>query len=465
MGDNDSAPPRRLKALIIGAMTAIVLLLLAVLFASSYATSLMAANSRSLHWTNSALGTASILRASISQANIFARDVELGVSDPAALDLALDEAVRTRTSFAEVGNGIESALGESDSGFEHQFRDIAGISTEILELAESGDWQAAFLMFSDSFEPAYQALRDQATEAQTEIIERIDATEELAGLVSGAIRFVIILLLPAIALFIYRRIVRRQMREQKRDLRLQLEAERKVNTAKDDLIAGVSHQLRTPLTSIYGMSDILVDGRGIDLATARELMGLIHNEAYELDRMVADLLAFARLDTELAGFKEEHVDVAHVVERAVFPARRTGHEVTVLLQEDLVAVADADRVVHVLRSLLSNARQHGGPGTTIRSSKVMDRILIAVVDDGGGALDEDDIFSGFARDGRDAVVSGSVGLGLAVARSMAQHMGGDLAYNRISDVNIFTFDLPAAPEVEDDSETYTELVDDAKVAR
>jgi hypothetical protein len=48
---------------------------------------------------------------------------------------------------------------------------------------------------------------------------------------------------------------------------------------------------------------------------------------------------------------------------------------------------------------------------------------------------------------------------------MAQHMGGDLAYNRISDVNIFTFDLPAAPEVEDDSETYIEFVHDAKVAR
>lgn len=446
-------------------MTAIVLLLLAVLFASSYATSLMAANSRSLHWTNSALGTASILRASLSQANIFARDVELGVSDAAALDLALDESLRTRASFVAVGDEIVSALGESDPDLGDQFNEVARISDEILELGGSGEWQSAFLLFGDSFEPAYEVLRDRISETQTEIIERINATEDLAGLVSGAIRFVIILVLPGVALFIYRRIVRRQMRDQKRDLRLQLEAERKVNKAKDDLIAGVSHQLRTPLTSIYGMSDVLVDGRGIDLATARELMGLIHNEAYELDRMVADLLAFARLDTELAGFKKEPVVVANVVERAVFPARRTGHEVTVVLEEDLVAVADADRVVHVLRSLLSNARQHGGPGTTIRSSKVMDRILIAVEDDGGGVLDEDDIFSGFARDGRDAVVSGSVGLGLAVARSMAQHMGGDLAYNRISDVNIFTFDLPAAPEVEDDSETYIELVDDAKVAR
>jgi signal transduction histidine kinase len=446
-------------------MTATILLLLAVLFASSYATSLMAANSRSLHWTNSALGTASILRASLSQANIFARDVELGVSAAAALDLALDESLRTRASFVAVGDEITSALGENDPDLGEQFNEVARISDEILELGESGEWQSAFLMFGDSFEPAYQGLRDRISETQTEIIERINATEDLAGLVSGAIRFVIILLLPGVALFIYRRIVRRQMRDQKRDLRLQLEAERKVNNAKDDLIAGVSHQLRTPLTSIYGMSDVLVDGRGIDLATARELMGLIHNEAYELDRMVADLLAFARLDTELAGFKKEPVEVAHVVERAVFPARRTGHEVTVVLQEDLVAVADADRVVHVLRSLLSNARQHGGPGTTIRSSKVMDRILIAVEDDGRGVLDENDIFSGFARDGRDAVVSGSVGLGLAVARSMAQHMGGDLAYNRISDVNIFTFDLPAAPEVEDDSETYIEFVHDAKVAR
>ncbi|MEX1093009.1 MAG: histidine kinase dimerization/phospho-acceptor domain-containing protein [Acidimicrobiia bacterium] len=446
-------------------MTATVLLLLAVLFASSYATSIMAANSRSLHWTNSALGTASILRASLSQANLFARDVDLGVSEAATLDLAIDEALRTRTSFVEVGNGVESALGENDPGFEEQFNELARISIEILELGDSGEWQSALLLFSDSFEPDYQLLRDRATEAQAEIIERINATEELAGLVSGTIRFVIILLLPAIALFIYRRIVRRQMREQKRDLRLQLEAERKVNKAKDDLIAGVSHQLRTPLTSIYGMSDVLVDGRGIDLATARELMGLIHNEAYELDRMVADLLAFARLDTELAGFKKEPIDVAKVVERAVFPAQRTGHEVTVVLEENLVAIADADRVVHLLRSLLSNARQHGGPETTVRSSRIMDRILIAVEDDGDEVLDPDDIFSGFASEGRDAVVSGSVGLGLAVARSMVQHMGGDLAYNRISDTNIFTFDLPAAPEIEDDVEAYGDLVDQGKGAR
>lgn len=446
-------------------MTATVLLLLAVLFASSYATGLMAANSRSLHWTNSALGTASILRASLSQANIFARDVELGVSDAAALDLAIEEALRTRASFIEVGTGIEAALGESDPGFEEQFDELARVSTEILELGESGEWQSAFLLFSDSFEPTYQALRDRATAAQSEIIERIDATEELAGLVSGAIRFVIILLLPATALFIYRRIVRRQMRDQKRDLRLQLEAERKINKAKDDLIAGVSHQLRTPLTSIYGMSDVLVDGRGIDLPTARELMGLIHNEAYELDRMVADLLAFARLDTELAGFKREPIDVAGVVERAVFPARRTGHEVSVVLEEGLVAIADADRVVHVLRSLLANARQHGGPGTTVRSSRIMDRILIAVEDDGDGVLDEDGLFSGFTHEGRDAVVTGSVGLGLAVAQSMVQHMGGELAYNRISDVSIFTFDLPAAPSTENETESLGGLVEHAEGAK
>lgn len=462
MGDNESVQPRRLTALTIGAMTATVLLLLAVLFASSYATRTMAANSRSLHWTNSALGTASILRASLSQANIFSRDTELGVSDAAALDLALEESLRTRTAFVEVGNGIESALGESDPGFEEQFNEIAHISAEILELGESGEWQSAFLRFNDGFEPAYQVLIDRAADAQTEIIERINATEELAGLVSGAIRFVIILLLPAVALFIYRRIVRRQMRDQKRGLRLQLEAERNINKAKDDLIAGVSHQLRTPLTSIYGMSDVLVDGRGIDLATARELMGLIHNEAYELDRMVADLLAFARLDTELAGFKKQRIDVAKVVERGVFPAQRTGHEVTVVMEENLIAIADADRVVHVLRSLLSNARQHGGPATTVRASKLMDRILIGVEDNGAEVLDPDDVFSGSNPERRDAVVSGSVGLGLAVARSMVQHMGGELAYNRISELNIFTFDLPAATDTEDDVEAYGDLDAHAK---
>jgi K+-sensing histidine kinase KdpD len=268
-----------------------------------------------------------------------------------------------------------------------------------------------------------------------------------------------------VALFIYRRIVRGQMREQKRELRMQLEAERNVNKAKDQLIAGVSHQLRTPLTSIYGMSDVLVDGRGIDMTTARELMGLIHNEAYELDRMVADLLAFARLDTELAGFKKEPIEVADVIERAVAPARRTGHDVDVVLADDLVAVADADRVVHVLRSLLSNARRHGGPRTTVRSARIIDRVLMTVEDDGDGVLEPESIFAGFAHEGQDAVVAGSVGLGLTVARSMVQHMGGDLTYDRVAGSSIFTLDLPASQKPDEDAEPASDLFKRAKASK
>jgi K+-sensing histidine kinase KdpD len=465
VGDIEITPPRRLKALTIGAMTATVLLLLAVMFASSHATSLMAANSRSLHWSNTALGTASILRASISQANIFSRDVELDVSEREAFELAHAEAMRAQAAFEEAGNAARAALGESDPDLDQKFRELSRISTEVLESGASGEWQSAFLQFNDSFEPAYQSLKDEATGIQSEIIDRISQTEERAGLISGAIRFFIILLLPAVALFIYRRIVRGQMREQKRELRLQLEAERNVNKAKDQLIAGVSHQLRTPLTSIYGMSDVLVDGRGIDMTTARELMGLIHNEAYELDRMVADLLAFARLDTELAGFKKEPIDVADIIERAVAPARRTGHDVNVVLTNDLVAVADADRVVHVLRSLLANARQHGGPKTTVRSARIIDRVLITVEDDGDGVREPENVFAGFAHEGRDAVVAGSVGLGLTVARSMVQHMGGDLTYDRVTESSIFTLDLPAAREVDGDIEPATDAVDHAKASR
>lgn len=465
MGEFETRPPRRLKALTIGAMTATVLLLLAVIFASSYATGLMAANSRSLHWSNTALGTASILRATISQANIFSRDVELGVSEREAFDLAHEEAMRAQAAFDEAGNNAQAALGESYPVLEQKFGELSRISTEVLELGASGEWQSAFLRFNDSFEPAYQSLRDEATDIQSGIIERINQTEERAGLISGVIRFVIILLLPAVALFIYRRIVRGQMREQKRELRVQLEAERNVNKAKDQLIAGVSHQLRTPLTSIYGMSDVLVDGRGIDMTTARELMGLIHNEAYELDRMVADLLAFARLDTELAGFKKEPVEVADVIERAVAPARRTGHDVDVVLADDLVAVADADRVVHVLRSLLSNARQHGGPRTKVKSARIIDRVLITVEDDGDGVLEPESIFAGFAHEGQDAVVAGSVGLGLTVARSMVQHMGGDLTYDRVAESSIFTLDLPAAASVDEDADSASDLVDHAKASK
>lgn len=434
----------RFTALTVGTIASMIVLALAVLFANSYSTGEVADNARALHSTNSLLGASATLRAANNQAALFARDAEMGTASEAARDVAIAEAQRGLETFRLIVDDVDPTLLVDGSDLQKHLAELVVSSELAMESAADGNHAAAFEVLETRYEPSWQEARGELRAIQAETIVNIEETESLAGWIGGATRFLAILLLPAIAIVIYRRIVSAQVRERRLEFEAKLEYERKLSASKDELLAGVSHQLRTPLTGIYGMADILSDDSAVDQQTVQEFVGVIRTEAQELDRMLADILAASRLDASSITFRKEPILVSNVVGRAVEPLRKSGVDVDVDVDDSVLVTADADRVIHILRNLVTNAHRHGGPQLKVEACGGGAEVDIVVSDGGDEALAPSALFTEFANGGVGALVSGSVGLGLSVARRLARGMGGDVRYEREGGRNRFVLSLPTA---------------------
>jgi two-component system sensor histidine kinase KdpD len=237
-------------------------------------------------------------------------------------------------------------------------------------------------------------------------------------------------------------------------VRLSAEAEqtaalRETDRLKDALLANVSHDLRTPLTTIKALAhDIRADGGG----SATERAATIEEEADRLNRMVADLLDLSRISTGTLSFRPEINAADDLVGAAL--ARLSGLPGAAAIEVDLGAEAGVllgrFDFLHALRSLvnlLDNALKFsGGELVSLVVRRAGDRLLFEVHDRGPGVApaDAERIFEPFYR-APGAERAGGTGLGLAIARRAAEAQGGTVSYRpRAGGGSIFTLELPAA---------------------
>jgi two-component system sensor histidine kinase KdpD len=206
------------------------------------------------------------------------------------------------------------------------------------------------------------------------------------------------------------------------------------------LLSSVSHDLRTPLTSILGSVTTLRQQGGQLTAEGREeLLATIEEEADRLDRFVADLLNMTRLESGALETKADWIDVADLVDSAIRRvARRPKAElVGRKVASDLPLIrADFMLLENVLMNLIDNALKHAEGATRIELAvqRSGDRVALSVTDDGRG-IDADDLphlFDKFYRAGRtdpkraDAGSAGA-GLGLSICKGLVEAMGGEIA--------------------------------------
>lgn len=225
-----------------------------------------------------------------------------------------------------------------------------------------------------------------------------------------------------------------------------VEALREADRLKDALLASVSHDLRTPLTTIKALAH--------ELGTlGDERSQIIEEQADRLNRLVADLLDLSRLS---AGAMPLHVEI-NAVDDLLSAAlqdtesRLAGHALITRLPSDgamLVGRFDLALSIRVLVNLIENAIKYSAPGSTITVSTVREgsRIEVTVADQGPGvpAGEEERIFTPFYRPPSERPDAGSAGLGLAIARRMAEWQGGAVTFARTSSGSAFTLTLPAA---------------------
>jgi two-component system, OmpR family, osmolarity sensor histidine kinase EnvZ len=187
-------------------------------------------------------------------------------------------------------------------------------------------------------------------------------------------------------------------------------------TQRTEMLAGVSHDLRTPLTRMRLALEFLGDN-----AAVSELQ---HDVAV-MQRMVEGYLDFAKGE---GGGDPEPTDLAALVEDAAAVARREGTEIAVDTPEQCVLPLRPDAIHRCLANLIGNAQRYGGR-IWVTVTPLNDNVTVLVDDDGPGipAAERENVFRPFFRlDSARSPATEGVGLGLTIARDVARGHGGDL---------------------------------------
>ncbi|GLW24978.1 hypothetical protein Mame01_50200 [Microbispora amethystogenes] len=203
-----------------------------------------------------------------------------------------------------------------------------------------------------------------------------------------------------------------------------------VDRQRRDLVANVSHELRTPIAGLQAVLENVVDGVSPpDLDT----LGTALAQTQRLGRLVAQLLDLSRLDSGARLIEPEDLDLASLCRQAVSEASIARDDVTVesAVPPGTVLAADPALLAQVLANLLDNAVRHSPPGGRVRvETRAAGPVLeISVIDDGPGIPpgERTRVFERFSRlDAGRAADAGGAGLGLAIAKEIAELHGGTI---------------------------------------
>lgn len=243
-----------------------------------------------------------------------------------------------------------------------------------------------------------------------------------------------------VLLFSIRLVARNRALARERDAKAQLLAElQRVADFRRDFIANVSHEIKTPLTGILGVVDLLggVDADALPEADRRNLLEMLRREATRLDALARDILSLARLERseEVPQHDFTPTDLADVLATAadrVRPrAEAVGMRLIVEPAPSLVLPCDARLVEQALVNLAQNAVLHSGsPDLILSLAPTATGAVFTVIDHGIGLHEADcaRIFERFYRvDKARSRDAGGTGLGLAIVKHVAQLHGGDAA--------------------------------------
>ena len=250
----------------------------------------------------------------------------------------------------------------------------------------------------------------------------------------GVLVFATVIVLAALAL----RLVRRQMA---------------LTQLRNDLVANVTHELKTPLSSMRLLVDTLLNSQPLHEQTAREYLQLIAQENLRLSRLIDNFLTFSRMERNKYAFGFKEVPAAAIVEGAITAVRERfnapGCQFETQIAPDLPSVvADADALVTAVVNLLDNAYKYSGEEKqiTLSASAENGSVFFAVKDNGIGLSPRDTkrIFKRFFQvDQRLSRSGGGCGLGLSIVKFIVTaHHGSVRVESQPGRGSTFTISLP-----------------------
>ena len=229
---------------------------------------------------------------------------------------------------------------------------------------------------------------------------------------------------------------------------------REIDRMKDEFISVASHELRTPVTSIKGFVELLVEEQTGPLNKEQtRFLEAVNRNTVRLEKLVNDLLDISRLDTGTISLDRTAFELMEVVQQVMaemsseIDAKSLKIHTTAMAPE-IVIDADRSRTIQILANLLSNAVKYSPPGSSvdIEITSLPDRnfVQVNIRDHGPGVADEDKLFQKFFRaDNSTTRSTAGTGLGLAIAKALVELQGGELwVKSQCGQGSTFCFSVP-----------------------
>lgn len=230
--------------------------------------------------------------------------------------------------------------------------------------------------------------------------------------------------------------------------------EREIAQAKSEFVSIVAHELRTPMTSIKGYTDLLMSGAAGQVTEAQSsFLTVVKSNADRLAALVADLLDLSRIEAGRVTLKSESLKLGPLIDEVVKSLKGLIEETEVTIDAQIPTGlppvrADRDRVAQVLTNLISNACKYTpGKGTVVVAIHRTDGMLQTDIRDTGIGIPPEQIariFERFERGDHDLVRQRpGTGLGLPIAKSIVEMHGGQIwAQSQVDQGSTFSFTLP-----------------------
>lgn len=218
------------------------------------------------------------------------------------------------------------------------------------------------------------------------------------------------------------------------------------------LLDSVTHEFRTPLTSIKASVTALLEENTLDAGQQRELLSVINEEADRLNRLVGEAAEMAQLDSQMVRLERLPHSLRELIESGIESARTmlASHVVELELPPDMPEVVfDVARMREVITHLLENAAKYSAKESPIRISveHKPGEIIINVADQGSGidAMEQSLIFEKFYRGRQHRSMVHGTGMGLAISKVIVEAHGGSLSVvSQPGAGSVFSIQLPAA---------------------
>ena len=222
-----------------------------------------------------------------------------------------------------------------------------------------------------------------------------------------------------------------------------------ISLQKDAFLSQISHELRTPMTSIRAFSEILRDTEGLGPLEKTKYASIIHVEAVRLTRLLDDLLDLSVLENGQVTLNHQSGRLSDVLDQALITAQASEPGKLRVrrrrLSENVQLDTDLDRLAQVFINLITNAQKYCAaqdPELRIEVSREGSSVVVDFIDNGAGIPDasREVMFEKFSRIG--AQDSNGAGLGLAICREIMSRLGGDVTYRDGTGGTAFRVVLP-----------------------